>query len=105
MLMIFFFIFTWLNDGFNFFHFPFNSCKHVVRGNKRMLWIGNSIFLRYLGACLKHKHQRSVFASASTPVAAFSRGVKGARLVPQDLAGPQNLFEGHRSAKHTTNLH
>ncbi|GBN40775.1 hypothetical protein AVEN_933-1 [Araneus ventricosus] len=37
------------------------------------------------------------------PVPVFRTGVRGARLVPLESKGPQNLFDVHRSAKPTVN--
>ncbi|GBO42696.1 hypothetical protein AVEN_215978-1 [Araneus ventricosus] len=37
-------------------------------------------------------------------VADFRTGVRGARLVPLEARGSQNLFDVHRSAKQTANL-
>ncbi|GBL90630.1 hypothetical protein AVEN_219301-1 [Araneus ventricosus] len=37
-------------------------------------------------------------------LAVFRTGVRGARLVPLESRGPQNLFDVHRSAKPTVNL-
>ncbi|GBN81902.1 hypothetical protein AVEN_33336-1 [Araneus ventricosus] len=46
----------------------------------------------------------SLCVRGSQPVADFRTGVRGARLVPQDLRGPQNLFGVYGSAKPTANL-
>ncbi|GBL83519.1 hypothetical protein AVEN_196366-1 [Araneus ventricosus] len=43
-------------------------------------------------------------ATCRYPVAVSRTGVRGARLVPLESRGPQNLFDVHRSAKPTVNL-
>ncbi|GBM41177.1 hypothetical protein AVEN_35749-1 [Araneus ventricosus] len=42
--------------------------------------------------------------SQSGTVAVFRTGVRGARILPRETRGPQNLFDVHGSAKLTANL-
>ncbi|GBL75416.1 hypothetical protein AVEN_194605-1 [Araneus ventricosus] len=49
-----------------------------------------------------HKNTERMTCEADQALAVFRSGVRGARLVPREFRGPQNLFGLHRCAKTTT---